>query len=339
MIRKLYYGMLFLGLSALIQAETTKTLKFAMVGKSNEAFFTQTLLGCQKAEAELEGVQCLFRLPLFSDVIEQDKVISSLIEEGVDGIAISVLQSRYLAANSLKKAKEKGIPVITFDSDLDASILNKYPGLRHAYVGTNNFEFGQQFALSIKQMLPEGGKICLLSGRPDTPNMMSRMKGLRAEFSGDVETRAPGHRLSKKSKWTEHRRCPVYNYEDAEIAMQQLSYLLKKEITSIDAFVSFGGWAQVTPGYRETLNTYKERIDDHSTIMLFADTLHMQMELLEAGLSSANIGQTPFEMGRQAIHTLYKITQKMDFPEYNYTPINVCTPATIKTCLKQNLQP
>ena len=42
-----------------------------------------------------------------SNVRLQDQVINQLIDEGIDGIAVAVTQSKYLVENSLKKSQSR----------------------------------------------------------------------------------------------------------------------------------------------------------------------------------------------------------------------------------------
>ncbi|MGK0373223.1 MAG: ribose transport system substrate-binding protein, partial [Glaciecola sp.] len=90
-----------------------KELKLAVVPKFNSVFFEQSKAGCIDAAAQIKGVKCIYRGPDISNVRMQDQVINQLIDEGVDGIAVAVTQSKYLVNNSLKRAKEAGIPIIT----------------------------------------------------------------------------------------------------------------------------------------------------------------------------------------------------------------------------------
>ncbi|MFT7559038.1 MAG: ribose transport system substrate-binding protein [Flavobacteriales bacterium] len=312
-----------------------KHYRFALIGKDQRQFFTRAHLGCKEAELELDNVLCEFHSPQHNDVIEQDRLIRHVLNSGVDGIALSVIQSSYLAENSLQMAKEMGIPIITFDSDLNIPARKIYQGLRLAYVGTNNESYGRLFAKALKKLHPNGATVCLQTGRPDSPNLMSRLKGFRAELSGDEGTRAPGKKLIGVNRWFEHGRCPLYSYEDPEIALNQLSLVISRDIQDIDAIVSFGGWAQFFPNsYDEAITPYQKKRRKHNVSLIFADALYFQLRLLEEGLTDVNISQSPYEMGRQAIHTLNKIVQKEEFEEFQYTPISICTMDEKITCIK-----
>jgi ribose transport system substrate-binding protein len=57
----------------------------------------------------------------------------------------------------------------------------------------------------------------------------------------------------------------------------------------------------VTKAYRELMVKYADRLKNKDLIMLFLETLPMQMDLLQEGLSNGQVGQRPFEMGYRAI--------------------------------------
>lgn len=341
-LAKLVSSMLLLSslpTSAAVENNThnQERFKFALVGKDNLQFFTQAHLGCRKAESELENISCDFHAPEFPEVELQDSLISRLLDQDYDGLAISVLQSKYLAENSLLKAKKLGIPIITFDSDIDRRTRSKSDNLRAGYIGTDNVELGRMFARQLRRRNPDGGVVCIQTGRSDSPNLMERLKGLRAELSGDDQTRAPGLRLNGANGWYEHARCPLYSYEDPKVALHQFSFILNRELNEIDSFVALGGWLQFLPhDYVKAYKPYKNKLDSFGISVLIADTLFFQLELLQQGYSSANIGQSPFEMGRLSMHSLLNIKQSKPVPEFQYTPIKVCELSGTNQCLNSD---
>ncbi len=311
-----------------------KPLRFALVGKADHPYFTQAHLGCRKAENELDAVDCIYRAPGYADVQAQNALLEELIQSGIDGIAVSVLQPRFLAEHAFSLAKKYEIPVVTYDSGLDGATARRYPGLVDAYVGTDNVEYGRAFARYLKSRWPDGATICLLSGRPDSANLMERMQGFRAELSGDNKTRAPGRRLKGQNGWQEHSRCPLYNYEDTDVALHQLEFMLSRELENVDVLVSLGSWAQLYPQrYREIVQPYQHARIQRGVAILFADTLHSQIELQREGLADANIGQSPFEMGRLAMRALYQLNQGLEVDPIQYTPVHLCSVESLADCL------
>jgi ribose transport system substrate-binding protein len=83
------------------------------------------------------------------------------------------------------------------------------------------------------------------------------------------------------------------------------------------------------------MDKYKDRLSDHDLIMLFVETLPMQMDAMKAGLSQGQVGQRPFEMGYKAIYLLNDLTQGKSVSDPVTIGLDVCTPDTIDTCKKQ----
>src|SRR6267154_4166387 len=97
-----------------------KKYTFALVPKNtNNPFFDQALAGCKKAEKELKGaIECLYIGPgEHGGGEEQVQVVNDLIAKKVDGIAVSPSNAAAMA-RALEGAKQAGIPVLTWDSDL-----------------------------------------------------------------------------------------------------------------------------------------------------------------------------------------------------------------------------
>jgi ribose transport system substrate-binding protein len=108
--------------------------------------------------------------PVKSDAVEQAGIIESLIERKVDGIAISVNDADALK-ESIDKAIDAGIPVVTFDSDSPRS-------KRLAYYGTANKPSGRLMAEYLVKRMGTKGSIGILMGTPGAPNLEERKEGI-----------------------------------------------------------------------------------------------------------------------------------------------------------------
>jgi ribose transport system substrate-binding protein len=309
-----------------------KNLKFAVVPKYYSAFFDESGRGCKEEAAQMEGVECIYRGPDKGDVRMQDKIIEQLINEGVDGIAVSVTESNFLARNSLQKARNAGIPIITYDSDFDAHTLEQYDSLRLAYIGTDNFQLGMAFGEQLKKLRPKGGTLIIQTGRPNSPNLNLRIMGLRSELSGKIYKTPPGEILKNDLGWTEVR-APMVNFNNIKRSVKQLESVLKVQPNRADAFVAVGGWPQNNETqYREMIEPFKDKIDRKETVLVISDASKSQLRMLGDHLTHVNIGQKPYEMGRQAIFTLLKIVKKQKYEKVIYTPLAYCTPENYDTC-------
>jgi len=217
----------------------------------------------------------------------------------------------------LARAKEAKIPVVTWDSDL----LPGDKGLRAAYIGTINEEVGKAVAQQAMALKPNGGTYCIQTGGPAAANMNDRIKGMTETLPAD--------------KWKQVAGCPLYNNDDFPLSITQLTDLLAK-YPKIDAVLDAGGAPQMeVKAYKELMGKYKDRMDKKDLVMLFVETLPMQMDDLKAGLSHGQVGQRPFEMGYKAIYLLNDLTQGKTIADPVTIGLDVCTPETIDTCKKQ----
>jgi len=309
---------------------------FALVPKSvNDIWFEQAHLGCQKAEQELKGeITCQY---VGSNVQgggdEQAQILQDLITKHVDAIAVSPGNAE-AAANALQGAAGAGIPVLTWNSDL----LPKDKALRLAYIGTNNHAIGEEIAKIIMKIKPKGGTICLQSGGDGSAaDHNERLQGIRDTLAGQPAgdpANAPGTRLTGQNGWTEVDGCPLYYNDDPNIAVQQLEDILGK-YPNLDSFAGTGGAPQFQPdAYDKVMVRYKDKIASGALAYVDTNTLPENMDALQKGYSSGQVGQHPFEMGYKVMYYLKDIKDGKPAPtDPTYTGLDVCTPDNIATCI------
>lgn len=150
-----------------------KKLVFAFVPKLlDNPVFQLAWQGAQGAAKDLGGgtIEVQRFAPVKSDAVEQAGIIEGLIERKVDGIAISVNDADALK-ESIDKAMDAGIPVVTFDSDSPKS-------KRLAYYGTANKPSGRLMAEYLVKRMGTKGSIGILMGTPGAPNLEERKEGI-----------------------------------------------------------------------------------------------------------------------------------------------------------------
>ena len=314
--------------AASAQAEYT----FALVPKNmNNPFFEQAREGCKKAEAESAGaLKCEYIGPgEHGGGDEQVQVVLDLVARGVDGIAVAPANAAAMAV-ALQAAKEAGIPVLTWDSDM----LPENKDLRLAYIGTHNYEIGVNLAKLAMQIKPQGGIVCIQSGGAAAANHNERMQGIRDTLSGTKSAASPGDRLTGQNGWTELEGCPLYTDDDFPRAVQQFEDIMAKN-PDLDAFIPTGGFPQFIPdANRAAVGKYKDKIASKELALVVADTLPVQMDQMKEGLSLGQVGQRPFEMGYRSMLALRDIKDGKAAPaDPTYTGLDVCTPETADSCI------
>ena len=302
---------------------------FALVPKAmNNPFFDQARDGCKEAEAKIAGIECLYTGPGEHAEEEQVQIVEDLVTRRVDGIAVAPSNAPAMA-RAFERAREAGIPVITWDSDL----LPEDRDLRDLYIGTENHELGVELARALQRLAPNGGTICIQSGGPAAQNLNERMQGIRDTLSGSASAEAPGERISGAGGWTEVDGCPLYTNDDFMLAVQQMDDIFAR-LPDLTAFVATGGWPQfVDQAYRQVAVRHRERIEQKRTIVIVADTLPMQMALLAEGLSHGQVGQRPREMGYRAMEVLRDLAAGAKVEGPIYTGLDVCSTENAATCL------
>ena len=83
------------------------------------------------------GISCVFIGPAQHNEEEQLQIVADLLAKGVDGISMAPSNAPAMG-KLLRKQNTNNIPIITFDSDLQAEDRD----LRLAYVGTHNYAIG-----------------------------------------------------------------------------------------------------------------------------------------------------------------------------------------------------
>ena len=305
---------------------------FALVPKNmNNPFFDQARDGCKKAEAESKGAfECMYIGPgEHGGGEEQVQILQDLIAKKVNGIAVSPSNAAAVAV-ALQAAKQAGIPVLTWDSDL----LPDSKALRAAYIGTHNYEIGTNLAKLAMQIKPKGGTVCIQSGGAAAANHNERMQGIRDTLSGKKSAASPGDRLTGQNGWTEIQGCPLYTNDDFPVSVQQFTDTMAKN-PNLDAFIPTGGFPQFIPdANRAAVAPYKDKIASKALALVVADTLPVQIDQMKEGLSLGQVGQRPFEMGYKTMMALEAMKSGKPAPaDPTYTGLDVCTPATVDTCI------
>lgn len=93
-----------------------KPLTIALMPKSKgNAYFISCRKGAEEAAKEL-GVKLLWDGPTEPDPAKQNEIVETWITRGADVIAVAV-ENREGISTALRKARQKGIKVVTWDSD------------------------------------------------------------------------------------------------------------------------------------------------------------------------------------------------------------------------------
>jgi ribose transport system substrate-binding protein len=174
---------------------TPKKFRLAFVTNTTNAFWATVRHGCNNAAQNLGDVAVDFRFFTGATVEAQNAVVSNLVADGVNGIAISPIDAE-------KQAEFlSGIAAKTLLVCVDSDVANSK---RVSFIGSDNVTAGKQAADLLKAALPQGGKIVLCVGYTNAQNAVDRIQAIQAGLAGTsiqiVETLADSAKIDVAQK-------------------------------------------------------------------------------------------------------------------------------------------
>ena len=145
----------------------------AMMPKSKgNAYFIACRKGAEEAAREL-GIKLIWDGPTDPDPAKQNEVIDTWITRGVDVIAVAV-ENREGISSVLRKARQHGIKVITWDADADADA-------REFFVNQATPEgIGQTLMDNAARVLGGKGSFAIITASLTAANMIAWQKTIEA---------------------------------------------------------------------------------------------------------------------------------------------------------------
>jgi ribose transport system substrate-binding protein len=159
-------------------AARPRALKIAMIAKSEANFvFLSARKGAEDAAAALSrthnaDIDVLWLTPPREDAEMQAQRVAQAVSEGANAILIACSDARPLVP-AIDAAVAKGVDVMTFDSDAPAS-------KRFTFYGPDDADVGEKLAADLATLIGGKGKIAILAGNPNAPNLKARSAGVSA---------------------------------------------------------------------------------------------------------------------------------------------------------------
>jgi ABC-type sugar transport system substrate-binding protein len=158
------------------QSGDTKKLTIALLPKSKgNAYFVACKKGADEAAKEL-GAELLFDGPTETDPAKQNEIVENWITLGVDVIA-AACENREGISTALKKAQDKGIKVVTYDSDAN-------PDARSFFVNQATPEgIGTTLMDEAAKQCGEEGEFAIITATLTAANMIEWQKHIKARLA------------------------------------------------------------------------------------------------------------------------------------------------------------
>ena len=279
---------IFSGLLTTGCGKKTGTPTFILVPKSvGHPYWVEVERGMNDMAKEL-GVKAIFNGPPTGSSALQISIIEGAISSKVSGIGISPNEPDAVQT-IIKSATEKGIPVITFDSDSPKS-------MRSYYIGTDNYKAGKILGEHFIQIAGTKGKIAILTGGLGAMNLNERINGFKDAIANYPELEI----VSMQA-----------NNDDEALALSQAEAILQSD-PDLLAFVGVN--APAAPGAARAVKALNKK--GEVKIVGF-DTVPITLDFIRQGYIQGTVGQRPYMMGYVSVKVLYDIHmgKKAQLPE------------------------
>lgn len=259
-------------------------ITIAVVPKSLDNYIFLDTQAAAESKAEELGINLQYVGSATSDSGEQVTVIEGLIESQVDGILVSCNDADALQ-DVIDRAVDAGIVVGCFDSDSPNS-------KRSFYCGTDNYAVGQLGAEKMMELLPDGGKVAILTGVLGAPNLEERIRGFEETVEGsNIEV------------------MPIQTGNDDVQTSVDVVGQYTAANPDLAAWFFVGGWPYFAdPDALPEIQTFME----NGGHIISVDTAEPMMQYVGMDMVDLLIGQNYVEMGNIGVETLYKLIKGED---------------------------
>ncbi|MCC6242365.1 MAG: substrate-binding domain-containing protein [Gemmatimonadaceae bacterium] len=271
-------------------AATGKTFTIAMIAKSStNPVFLSGRQGAEVAAAELSAkhgvtVKIDWLTPPNEDGAIQAQRIAEAANSGANAILLSASDASKVRG-AVNEAADRGVPVMTFDSDVPDS-------KRFSFYGGDDVQMGVQVMDELAKQMGGKGKIAIIAGNQNALNLQNRVRGVK-----ETAPKYPGITIVNT----------FYHSETPQDAAAEV-LRVKNAYPDVQGFAMIGGWALFT---RSLLTD----LDPKQTKIVAIDALPAQLAYIEAGLAPVLFAQQPYNWGYMSVNTIFDhVYLKKDVP-------------------------
>jgi ribose transport system substrate-binding protein len=276
--------------SAGAPAAAAKGLKIAMIAKSStNPVFLAARTGAEAAAKDLSAkhgvpIEIAWLTPPQEDGQVQAQRIAQAVNEGAGAILVSCSDAGKVTG-AINDAVGRGVPVMTFDSDAPES-------KRFAFYGVDDIKTGQQVMVELAPLMGGKGKVAILAGNQNAPNLRKRVEGVKQEAA-----KHPG--ISFVGTF--------YHVETPQDAAAEV-IRVQNAYPEIQGWAMIGGWPLFTPSLLTDLDPKKVKIAS-------VDALPPQLAYVEKGLAPVLLAQPVYLWGSVSVEKIVdKVLLKKEVP-------------------------
>lgn len=263
---------------------------FALIAEESDNDYWRLIEKGAKQSAQDNGVYLEYVAPKKADNSKLLKLFDRMISAKVDGIIIQGVEGKHFI-ELVHKGIERGIRIITIDTDVENSE-------RNVYVGTNNFYAGELAGKTIIENTTGPQYVGIVTGRFDAINQQQRIAG----FKRAIEAVNRIHIVaSEESNIT-------------EIGATEAAYSLLKQYPEINALIGTSSLDGIG-----IVNGIKEYSPNKDIFVTAFDVLPETLELVRAGMLDATIAQYPQKMGARSVELMVELQTKKLLDQLKYS--------------------
>jgi ribose transport system substrate-binding protein len=279
------------GANATATAPAKDKITIAMIAKSsNNPVFLASRTGAEAAAKELSEknhiqVNVVWLTPPQEDGQVQAQRIQQAVNDGADAILISCSDAGKVNG-AIDDAVARGVAVMTFDSDAPQS-------KRFAYYGVDDVKTGQQTMAELAKLLNGKGKVAILAGNQNAPNLQHRVQGAKEEAA-----KYPGISI-----------LGVFNHVETPQDAAAEVVRVDNAYPDIQGWAMIGGWPLFTTSLLTDLNPARIKVAS-------VDALPEQLAYVEKGVVPVLLAQSVYLWGDIGVRTIVdKLHFKKDVPQ------------------------
>jgi ribose transport system substrate-binding protein len=274
--------------------------RFAVMPKALDLpVFNYARVGAERAAKQLGGIEIIWRAPETADQLRQKEILESFITQRVDGIAISCTNGDFLT-ETINKAVDAGIPVVTWDADAPKS-------KRLAYYGVDDFAAGKIMGEEATRLLGGKGTVAIITS-VGAYNLQRRLDGVLDSLKGH-----PGIEVVE-----------TFDIKEDPVRCAEIIATASNKYGDLGAWVAVGGWPVFTRNALDPVDTTKTKV-------VSFDTIPPAPDIMRAGKVQVLIGQKYFGWGSESVKILadFKAGKSPASPILD-SGVDVVTPANLE---------
>lgn len=267
---------------------------FALIAEEADNDYWRLVEKGAKKAASKHDVYLEYLAPSRANNDKLLKLLDRMISAKVDGIIVQGVEGERFV-DLVHKGIERGIPIITVDTDVPKSE-------RSAYVGTDNYYAGKLAGKAVIDNTTGKQYVGIVTGRFNAINQQRRIKGFKQAISQAPRIQIVAIKASNITA----------------IGATQATYSLLKQYPSITTMVGLSALdgIGIVDGIQEIAP------NGMFTVIAF-DLLPETLQLIRTGKIEATIAQYPQEMGFKAVSVMIGLQERDLLDNEMYTDTEI----------------